>query len=687
LPGRIAAWLHDRVNRAVLLADLARVIGRRQARYLRRMVEMFQEGDMDEALRHALPLTGPGDPPARPAIGVPKARPDLRIRPGMVRAGAAIGLGPDVYADLQAMYRSAFERLDAQGHVEKAAFVLAELLHATEEAVSYLERHGQLKLAAEMAEARGLPAGLVVRQWFLAGDRPRAIAIARSRGAFADAIVRLERSGKKTEAAELRLAWAETLASAGDYAAAVETAWPIPEARPQARDWIERGIEQGGPSGARMLVRKLELVPDAFDDIRSRALTLLEGDDPEGTGSRHALAMALHETPPTPGVRTLARAAVRTAIRDSELFGPRLNNAQYRKLVELTEDGALRSDVPPLPSPSGEPLADRDPPLQIALSGTDIGLVPIWDAALLPNGHIALATGEAGLRLLSRAGRVVAHLEVPTQRLILSDRGDRAIAMARRGDVWRLSRIDLVQRRAEDWCDAKIDAAAPDFDGSVWFVATTDLLAIDATAPRFETLWRAPDVCSPDATAATRIARSASKLVAHLVSGGAQVWHYELPSLTLRGREDVPDRGDRLSGRDREVGVSSKGTVVELERHASVQAGPSRTWSTLVDASVTLRLTSGPTVKSLRVGDENEHPGEPVLTSDWVAAWLRGPDGCRVLLLDTSRGRIRTEIQLARAQRVALRLGKEFLTIGDDTGRLLLVELAQGQLVRDHRTQ
>jgi hypothetical protein len=106
------------------------------------MMDMFQRGDMDNALRHALPLAGPGDELPPPALGVPTPRADLRIRPDVLRPGAAIGGGPDFYQDLQATYRAAFERLDAQGEVEKAAFVLAELLHAHAEAVSYLERHG-----------------------------------------------------------------------------------------------------------------------------------------------------------------------------------------------------------------------------------------------------------------------------------------------------------------------------------------------------------------------------------------------------------------------------------------------------------------------------------------------------------------------------------------------------------------
>jgi hypothetical protein len=37
-----------------------------------------------------------------------------------------------------------------------------------------------------------LPVGLVVRQWFLAGDWERAVALARAGRAFADALERLE---------------------------------------------------------------------------------------------------------------------------------------------------------------------------------------------------------------------------------------------------------------------------------------------------------------------------------------------------------------------------------------------------------------------------------------------------------------------------------------------------------------
>src|SRR4029453_13573533 len=113
----------------------------------------------------------------------------------------------------------------------------AELLRANDEAVAFLERHGKLRLAAELAEARGLPPGLVVRQWFVAGDMQRAIRIARRTQAFADAVWRLEKQSR-FEAEKLRIAWAESLAEGGNYASAVDVIWPIQPQRLRAREWM-----------------------------------------------------------------------------------------------------------------------------------------------------------------------------------------------------------------------------------------------------------------------------------------------------------------------------------------------------------------------------------------------------------------------------------------------------------------
>jgi hypothetical protein len=176
---------------------------------------MFERGDLGEALRHAIPLGGAQIESKPIALGIPSARERLDIEPDAAAPGSSYAFGAELYAEMQRLYRRAFERLDAQGRVDEAAFVLAELLRTDAEAVSYLERHGRARLAAELAEVRGLAPGLVVRQWFLARDVDRAVAVARAHGAFADAVDRLERAQKKQEARALALCWAEDLAEAG----------------------------------------------------------------------------------------------------------------------------------------------------------------------------------------------------------------------------------------------------------------------------------------------------------------------------------------------------------------------------------------------------------------------------------------------------------------------------------------
>src|SRR5262249_15469783 len=152
--------LRQLAARLLVETRLAGLIGQRQAQYLGQMMEMFERGDFNEALRHAIPLGGSVESEIlAPALRVPSPRNSLSITPQRTPARSAIGMGADLLGQLRRLYRSAFERLEAQGKIEEAAFILAELLQANEEAVAFLERHGRLRLAAEIAEARGLAPG------------------------------------------------------------------------------------------------------------------------------------------------------------------------------------------------------------------------------------------------------------------------------------------------------------------------------------------------------------------------------------------------------------------------------------------------------------------------------------------------------------------------------------------------
>ena len=433
--------------RLAFMTGLAGVIGRRQAEYMRHMMELFERGDLQEALKYAIALgeLTEGPPPPH-SLDVPVPRTDLSINPHRTKAGSSIGVSGQLNERLREIYRQAFRKLEQEGRIEEAAFTLAELLGANEEAVNFLEKHGKLRLAAEMAEARKLPPGLVVRQWFLAGDIPRAILTARRANAFADAVRRLEQKDAQA-GRELRRHWADTLAEAGDYSGALEAIAPLlPEMRElitermQIAEWLDKAIAAGGPSGARMLIRKLAFQPTAAAEVRTQILALLEDEGAETAPDRLALADALCDGEAAPLSRTLARAAVRALLRDAgNGYGP-TDKIVYNKVLRFTEDAALRAAAPAPPAAPKADFAAQSPPLYREFTLADSGSLPIYDAAFLPGGRSLVALGEAGLRLLNREGRTITHFEIPAHRLVVSDNGGRALALAPRGETWRIAK-------------------------------------------------------------------------------------------------------------------------------------------------------------------------------------------------------------------------------------------------------
>ncbi len=666
-PGsRLVAALRRLSGHTALASRLSRAVGRRRAAYVRRLREMFESGDLDNVLRYAIPLAVEAGPRRLP-LRSPVPRADLHIRPDRIRPWPAAEISPDLHGELRQLYREAFHRLETQGRIEEAGFLLAEVLHAAEEAVAFLERHGRLRLAAEIAEARDLPAGLVVRQWFLAGDRRRGLRIARRAGAFADAVIRLERSRRTAEAAELRGLWAQGLAAAGDYAAAVDVLWPLPAERHRTLEWMDHAIEEGGAPAGRMLARKVTLAPDGPMEARAAmaavaAVAFLESRRAETAAARLAFAKAIRRGPRTPAATTLARLAVRAVVRDSGRPGARIEPADLRKLASFAGDATLRADVSALPRPARRAWASRREIWRVEIAARDAGTLPVHDAAFLPNGLTAVALGEAGVKLLSRAGRTVAELDQPAHRLIVADHGDQAIALARRGDAWRLARLDFLSRKAETWCEARLEAFATDTDGALWFVVGADgLVAIETATGRFDGSWGVSRL--PGSVIA--VARSATRCSLAFDGGDHELWTYELPSLTLRRRDAVPPAPGHL--RSRLVAASAEGTFVEV---LGGGGGP----SLHVHGASRCEVPLG-TGKAAK----------PATAGDWAAVPVRKPEAIVVHLVHLPSATVRAEVVLNHTAQVALRLTPRCLTLADDRGRVVVLDLEQGQVRRDFR--
>jgi hypothetical protein len=679
--------LRDFLARALWSSKLANLIGRQHARYLSRMLAMFDDGDLDAALRHAIPL-GKGLDPARLRLPLwtPAPRNDLSVTPQQPLAGTSLGVGTDLFSYLRQRYRQAYERLAAAGEIEKAAFVLAELLDASEEAVLFLERHGRLRLAAEIAETRNLPAGLVIRQWFLAGERARAIAIARRTGAFADAVVRLEGSHRE-QATVLRLLWADALASGGLYAAAVDAAWPVEAARNLALGWIDRAIEIGGATGARMLARKARLRPEEFTDIRERALALLADESEEARSLVIAFAQELTIGDPIGETRILARAAARRLLRHrDEAAGEGLLNG----LVRLSGDAVFQADVRSLRKRADAvstvvPLRLRHEPIEISRRAGDRGSIAVCDAAQMPDGRMLVAAGEVGAWLLSPEGKMMARFAEPASRIVASDHGDRAILIATRGEVCRLSRLDLLGRRLQPWCDARIDRFAPDFDGLTWFVARGGTLyAVDATAPRFEHLWKV-DEAGAVVREVRRSTTSMSAWFEWLPPTASQrarppeVWTYELPSLTLRRRQPVEAHDESLVvtaiGPEGDVAGWTAGPDTKMGRPQSMQA-----WC-LPRNGNRRDVLEPPGVDNVPAWSD-----PPCLTKEWALFPMREAGRVLLHLLDMTALQVRARISLeGEMQTVGARFQGDRLIVFDGCGRVLAMSLTSGAVVREYR--
>ena len=680
--GKLTAWLNRVAMRLLHTSRLARFLGRRQAEYLGKMMEMFERGDINEALKHAIPLSDLSPLEQQPAFGVPSPRDSLSIFPWQRVSSRSIGLQGDFMTYLQQLYRSTFERLVAQKRIEEAAFVLAELLRANEEAVAFLERHGKLTLAAELAEARELPPGLVVRQWFIAGDIKRAVGIARRKQAFADAVLRLEKTDKE-QAEHLRLLWAASLAAGGNYAGAVDVIWPIQSQRTTAREWMDRAIETGGPVAGRMLARKVTIVPEDFDDIRRRALTFLEDESFEQQETRASFAQALAAGESTREAQTLARVTARAILRDAGQNASSLANRHFTRLVNFSGDGALRTDVPPFPVERDQQV-DRS--LSLECDAADCGSMPVHDAVLLPSGRMLVALGEVGVRLLTRDGRTVTHFDQPAEKLVISDNGDRAIALARRGEVWRLTRLDLIAWRYEEWCDAQIDAFAPNYDGSLWFLGSKgDFYAIDAHSKSFEAFWRVPEA-GDRVLSVNRTESLCSFLTASKESSSLGQWVYLLPLLTLRYRTTLPAQPDNVIRLNQCHAFSPEGIYVDQSLYCAVDSSDPEFIKMKPLPSLNLTVFAREVQKfEFSMGDESCVPFVPEVLGRKIVSPVLDKDVIRVRVFELQSKDGAAQLLLGGANQLSTRLTENTLTVTDNLGRVIVIDLRRNCTLRNFR--
>jgi hypothetical protein len=692
LLSRLEAWLRERARR-LGWESFGRFLARKHAEHLQKLLALLDANDLDEALKHAIPLSNEKGGAGTPSLSLPSPRTDLAISPVRAKGGGALGLGGGLFDHLRQRYRALLQRLLELERWKDAAFVLAELLDDAAGAVALLEKHGLFREAAELAEGRELAPPIVVRQWILARDLARATNIARRHDAFGPAITRL-RATDSQAARALALAWADLRAKSGDYLgalAALEAGDALTRARGLAARWAERGTEVGGAHGAEALVWWLALDGEAPAKVGARLEAILRDASADERHVRGAIYAALSKRRGSDilVLADAARLAWRAAVRDRALFGePAL--ARVTELESAARDGTLAADRPVIVPLARGQLSTLAAPLVLTPSAR--GAFEIHDAVVLPDRRLLVALGEAGLRVLSPDGRTVQTFDTPADEIVLSDEGTRALVLSFRGSMTVVHRLDTIGRRLGDRFELLgLTAHARTFSGDRWAIALDRVgQVLDVTEDRPRSLFRVKDV------RVAAIDRS-SGFVSFVASGapspaapsGLERLRYEERGLVLRERRALPER------------FGMDGTLFGL---VAFEPDPVHVMLTHWSYFVTEGLAAYPSAR--------ERPGRPTgsrgagpsarveLAPGWLALVVRHVRGndtkvpvTDVVLLDRGEQRERLVVLVddghgPSAGHVGVRLEERrgepsVLLVFDALGRVMAIELETGRVLAD----
>ena len=527
---RIASAFSD----YMMNSALAKVIGKAHAKHVQKMMDQFNDGNIDDALKNAIPLHNLQDALEAKNTSMSLGGKSLpqSIQPYASSSNkSTVSLEDNLLYQLRQMYEQAFKNLDQQGNYKKAAFVLAELLRDIDRAVHYLEKHKQYKLAAELAEGQKLNPPRIVRQWVLAKDVKRAMEVAVISGCYQEAITLLQ-NNHPDQADELRWHCATLHYKAGDINTAVDIAWSIKNKnkRNDVINWMKHSFNLGGDVGARHLLRLALFDTDNYaqylEDIntqfqnedRSIELTLL--DEIIKHGAKQAN-------------KRIASIAARYYLSSVAKGRFEFDRKRWNKLCAIAGDLTLRADIRGLDLTKFTTQSDNNTNLVSLLFSPSYGR-DACDCVSLVGRKKLVAFGESGVELWNDKGELISQFSVPCHNIIISDNGNKALLIANRSGYQIVHQFDLRNRSVTYWLDLDIHQWSKSFDGHTWVVSHKDkLFILDTLTSEQSTLWSIKDLPGV-ITSIVRTKHSFSVCLSAKES--FEVWVYELPNLYLQER-------------------------------------------------------------------------------------------------------------------------------------------------------
>jgi hypothetical protein len=174
----------------------------------------------------------------------------------------------------------------------------------------------------------------------------------------------------------------------------------------------------------------------------------------------------------------------------------------------------------------------------------------VYDAVPLPRGAVLVACGESGAYLVDGSGATVAHFDAPAFELASSENGGRALAIARRGSVVQLARLDLGAVTSQSLGLYRLTTGTTEVRGSHWYAAEgSRLMGLDISGSAVRCFWEV-DLLRP----IRRVTLVEKHLIVETAGRDAECWHFDWPELVLRARlpadqrDCVDDVGFALSG-------------------------------------------------------------------------------------------------------------------------------------------
>jgi hypothetical protein len=176
-----AGWIENLLSKVPSLGES--VLGRQEAA-LRELLRELRDGNIEEALRHALPMPEPGGGRGGKVAGDANLpRHDIKYSLGNVlghRGPASVWLGAmDIQKELAAEYRKAAEAAIAAGDHRRAAFIYGKLLRDYRAAARALAQGGLHRDAAIIFLAKCGDKRAAAAEFAAAGEVDRAVELYR----------------------------------------------------------------------------------------------------------------------------------------------------------------------------------------------------------------------------------------------------------------------------------------------------------------------------------------------------------------------------------------------------------------------------------------------------------------------------------------------------------------------------